>query len=599
MVMGAGGTGKPAVVHALKREFVRLGLGRLLVTAYTGVAAAPFGGPTLLSLLGLSLEAKAAVRVRTAGAVEREARRAKFKEECGAPIEEFGGVVIDEISFVDASTFGHVDASFGNLLGCEKENGLVCGGMPMLLAGDNFQKPPPGGAPWHKLMVAVAAEEVENPLTSGSTFAKQRGLRLLRGARRVQLTRLMRARDDELFIAYQQQMRTDMPHPVPDAFLKALRMVSRADLEADAAWRFAPIGVLAVVERDAINLAQLKAFAEAFNLPIVRWRLELVDDAFESPSVREQLYEHEPNLWGYFVEGAPVHLTTTIKSVRKLVNGSPALLDSLNVGNNADRRLLADAYEEGFSEHTLEAAPLAVNVVVGGTAASPRLWHEVPLDDLSGLIPARADGAQVIPLLKTPKIEVVNCYSVFTAQQGIAKDVRVKHHQYGLAFALTDFKLQGRTLPKLIISVCKRHRLPWMTLDAFYVLISRVKARAALRLLQHDRAGLEEVAAQMPNEYLHAWDNGYTADGEWSDERAAAALSNTRSARLREQQAAAAAKRAAKKAAPKQARARGKRPLQPVAPGETNARQPPTCRICLRRGHTARECQVRVVRAEA
>ena len=136
-----------------------------------------------------------------------------------------------------------------------------------------------------------------------------------------------------------------------------------------------------------------------------------------------------------------------------------------------------------------------------------------------------------------------------------------------------------------------------MTLDAFYVLISRVKARAALRLLQHDRAGLEEVAAQMPNEYLHAWDNGYTADGEWSDERAAAALSNTRSARLREQQAAAAAKRAAKKAAPKQARARGKRPLQPVAPGETNARQPPTCRICLRRGHTARECQVRVVEA--
>ena len=60
-------------------------------------------------------------------------------------------------------------------------------------------------------------------------------------------------------------------------------------------------------------------------------------------SVREQLYEHEPNLWGYFVEGTPVHLTETIKSVRKLVNGSPALLDSLNVGNDADRRALADA----------------------------------------------------------------------------------------------------------------------------------------------------------------------------------------------------------------------------------------------------------------
>ena len=98
----------------------------------------------------------------------------------------------------------------------------------------------------------------------------------------------------------------------------------------------------------------------------------------------------------------------------------------------------------------------------------------------------------------------------------------------------------------------------------------------------------------MPNEYLHAWDNGYTADGEWSDQRAAAALSDTRSARLREKQAAAEAKRAAKKAAPKQACAGGKRPLQPVAPGVTNAWQPPKCRICGRRGHTARDCQVRV-----
>ena len=83
------------------------------------------------------------------------------------------------------------------------------------------------------------------------------------------------------------------------------------------------------------------------------------------------------------------------------------------------------------------------------------------------------------------------------------------------------------------------------------------------------------------------------AAGEWSDERAAAVLSNTRSTRLREKQAAAAAKRAAKKAAPKQACAGGKRPLQPVAPGAANARQPGKCRICgLRDGHNARTCPV-------
>ena len=45
LVVGAGGTGKSALVHALDDEFKRLGLGELLVTAYTGVAVESVGGP--------------------------------------------------------------------------------------------------------------------------------------------------------------------------------------------------------------------------------------------------------------------------------------------------------------------------------------------------------------------------------------------------------------------------------------------------------------------------------------------------------------------------------------------------------------------------
>ena len=64
LTMGAGGTGKSALVHALKREFERLGLGKLLVTAFTGVAAAPFAGPTLLRALNMSPRIKGTARVR-------------------------------------------------------------------------------------------------------------------------------------------------------------------------------------------------------------------------------------------------------------------------------------------------------------------------------------------------------------------------------------------------------------------------------------------------------------------------------------------------------------------------------------------------------
>jgi hypothetical protein len=80
---------------------------------------------------------------------------------------------------------------------------------------------------------------------------------------------------------------------------------------------------------------------------------------------------------------------------------------------------------------------------------------------------------QVIPLLQSSP-EEVDWYSIYAAQHSVKRKILIKRYPYDMAFALTDFKLQGRTLPKLILSVCKRTECPWMTLQSFYVLISRV-----------------------------------------------------------------------------------------------------------------------------
>jgi hypothetical protein len=353
------------------------------VTAYTGVAAAPFGGPTILKLLNMSVKGKSAQLVKTGNAEDQQKMLRKFQEECGAPIEEFGAVIIDEISFIDATVFGHIDRGFAILLGTTQMDDCICGGMPFLLCGDNHQKPPPGGTPWYQYLVQVAAKETEDPMARLSSFAKQRGFKLLTSARRVELKRLMRARDDQAFIDHQLQMRqTGLRQPISDQFLAQLRTVTDADLEADATWRFAPVGVLAHVERDFINLQQLLAFAQHFNLPIIRWRCEMVDYSAFEPGVRDEIYSHDPNLWMYFVEGVPVLLCDTISSVRMLVNGSPGLLDSLTITNPADLVLIERAYNAGYNNGvacTLEETSLAVNVVVGGTENKPMLWHQVSL----------------------------------------------------------------------------------------------------------------------------------------------------------------------------------------------------------------------------
>jgi hypothetical protein len=102
------------------------------------------------------------------------------------------------------------------------------------------------------------------------------------------------------------------------------------------------------------------------------------------PNTRKDIYDHEQNMWSYFVEGAPALLLETISSVRMLVNGSQGLLDSLSITNETDLIKVDQAYTEGYNVNmtTLDVAPVAVNIVCGATKHNPKLWHEVHIHAL-------------------------------------------------------------------------------------------------------------------------------------------------------------------------------------------------------------------------
>lgn len=534
LLVGPGGAGKSAVVHEIEAHMQSMNLGFLLVTAYTGVAVVPFGGPTLMNLLSLNLYSKKVVMpsLLTGGNLEEALR--KFYEVSGMRLEDIGAIVVDEVSFVELRLFGHADMRFRALTGVL---GLPFGGIPLLLAGDNFQKPPPANSGWYRTLVESACTKTvaEGPLSAGG-----RALTLLKAARRVVLARMMRAKEDPTFVdALSNMRRPDIDQPVTDEFVAGLRTVSAADLAQDETWRFAPIGVLSQPERNAINHAQVYAFARAFNLPLVRWRRQLLDpQALDRMKENlNELYDHEPELWTYFVEGAPVNLTDTIMATRKLVNGTPGLLDSLSFRDGTVPEALAAAYDKGvYVEVTLDEPPLSVNVRVGSkaNAARPSLWHGVPLDDLEGLIESVAGAdAQVVPIMTSSRNpEDITLRSVFAAQTSAPCIVDARKPGFMYAFALTDFKLQGRTLDKLILSICTRPCPPWLKLVDFYVLVSRVRFFNALRLLFKDKQALQNLTSLQHDVYLEAWDNSYDSDGMWSDTLAVKALSDAHSRRL-------------------------------------------------------------------
>ncbi|KAJ1622139.1 hypothetical protein T492DRAFT_885747, partial [Pavlovales sp. CCMP2436] len=523
LVTGPAGSGKSQLVYSVIDCCRAQGLAPLVVCAFTGVAAAPFGGPTLQRLMGMSQRVPPTRSTPSDATVA--AWRVRFRDESGMDVTECEDL-IDEISFVTAAQLLEMSIRLQHMLGVL---GVPFGGMPILLAGDCYQKDSPQGVSWYHDLVAsadgrTAVAEGADALAAAKTTSLELALQLLRAAPRIDLWRIMRCIENEPFASVQRQ-------PVSDAFVAALRPVKAADLRDDDGWRFAPVGVLSHLEHDAINTAQLFAFARAFDLPLVRRRLPLMPNDIPPvlPHQLDELYANEPGLWGYYVQGAPALISENIKATRRCVNGSPGVLHSLTFDFNTVLPHLSAAIDaRQFAIVDIDEPPVSVNIQIGACT-----WHGVSLPGYPDLLDV--DEAtlppNVVPLVGATSILTQDLVSIYAAQLGASGKVRVKSHIYLLAFAMTDFKLQGWTLGKLILSLPHRDFMPWMTMTSLYVLVSRVTSLAGLRVMYRDEGVLRNLTTLQLSQDLVGWYRGYDVHGIWSDTCAQAALAEVRERR--------------------------------------------------------------------
>jgi hypothetical protein len=233
------------------------------------------------------------------------------------------------------------------------------------------------------------------------------------------------------------------------------------------------------------------------------------------PEEQAEVLDEEPAAWGYYCEGAPILVANTIRSTRKLVNGTPGLMDSLFWEGGPPPEVAAAFARGGYSLIDVDVPPHAVNVRVSGG-----LWHGVPLDDLSDLVESVATDATVISLLVHKEHLEIDMYSIKSAQHGLPGKMEVSTHGYILAFALTAFKLQGRTLPRLLINLGTRPQAPYITMNAFYVMVSRVRAFEGLRWFDCDPSERRKLLSLRWSDNLEAWEAGFDEVGDWCPERA-------------------------------------------------------------------------------
>ena len=362
-----------------------------------------------------------------------------------------------------------------------------------------------------------------------------RGTDLFTKFRRLDLKQPMRTDPNEQqFAAWLGRFRdTDEARPVPRALLQGLKPVSPADRQS-VLWRFAPHGVLSNRERVHLNAAQVLQWAKYHGVPVFKWKLPLSGIVAQALSEEEmaRLYEDEPALWGYFCIGCPCMLTRNVNPLLGLANGSSATHHSLTFGAQGTAYTTSDGRsgrlggghpppDFGYCTVVLKDLPRAVNVCPELDDAQRERYGD-------GQSLSAKEASIVVPILFNHKpskdANKVDLVSLYAAMLGLDVCVKANMHMVELAFAVTDYKLQGKTLDRLVLSLGPRPFKPCWKLSGLYVLLSRVRKLDGLRLSQKvsDWSHLLEAKGMRHGKNMQLWEQAYDDDGWFVPKKAAA-----------------------------------------------------------------------------
>lgn len=390
------------------------------------------------------------------------------------------------------------------------------GGIAVCFAGHMFQLPPvsTAGTWFYDLLRASLRDRgsvggVMTAREQSRNFAE--GLRVLRGAKRFDLTHNFRAERDP---TYATALAALCDIDADASLAPVLDNITQYDT-TDRHYQFGPFVVLSNAERHLINRQKMREHASLYRLPILRWKWPLAGLDIDS-----ELYEHEPGLWGYFVEGAPVQINVNINSSRGVANGSPALMHSIQFTSAPPRHVQRALARSGrYTGSTyVDITHASIGKLVMQMSGAD--WHGVPLPELQHVLPPLRDPTTgdlvhnfaVLNTRHTGSRKKIGFSSVFAAQHGYRLATPAAC-TYDFAFALTDFKIQGMTLRRLVIVAGTPLPPLRHSRSSAYVQLSRVCHSSQNRLLLLDpgaRALLEHVQHR---EELLVFEEAYGPDG--------------------------------------------------------------------------------------
>jgi hypothetical protein len=402
-------------------------------------------------------------------------------------------VLIDEASMIDPIALYHINCRLKQIKACPSKH---FGGLPVALLGDFFQLKPV------KATAFFDAVTKEIPLQKKST-PYAHGCELIKLFKMVTFTEQFRSKDAVHTASINQMRRMDTSQAFTQSILDSLQILSPSDLKdtvdsdgirRPSPYRTAPIIVACNLERQEINLSQAVRFAKAKGVPVLRWQKDLIIKNDVGEAVSDLLHRNNPLLTGIFVEGAPAHLKENLNANSGLANGTPTILHSILLSDKNE----PDAYRE-----------IVANATPGEIIDIP-VPHAIVVD-IPGINPVQfalqhkslVEGKVVIPLVyKKDPNNVIK----------LGKDQKLyyKSHSYDIAFGITFHKIQGQTVPKIILDLNKRpgKHLGSIDFHALYVALTRVEYADDIRILPcQDDLQFKHLLKLKPTPSLSEWLN--------------------------------------------------------------------------------------------
>jgi hypothetical protein len=469
-----------------KSTFARVLVQRLEAATLTVHSAAPTGMAASILIKGRTLHVLFKLPVKTQKDGHKNTHLPPLNDKAVLLLRlKFEGcsvLLIDEISMTNAITLSHIDSRLRQIL--DKPN-VPFGGIAIVLMGDFFQLPPVGGKPlYHYAVNQIKPNDSGTPLDVGS--------RLFNKFEMISLTNQYRSEDPDHTALIQKLRDTSLNSPIDDDVINSLNVLTSTDVDEDNSWLTAPIIVCSNTERHALNLTQARRFAIKNGVPILRWKHDLTVSASSLDDIaKDLLYDNEPELTGLFVEGAPALLSRNINPMKGLANGTPVTLHSITMCPDDDPEDIINKIRNASPGDFVDIPPpLSVNVKC--TSIDATEWN---------IQHTLVQGQVVIPLIAQShhknKIEF--------GDNGTT--IRYKSYIHELAFALTFHKIQGQTVPRIILDLNNRPKqLGRLNFFGVYVGVSRVKFGKNLRILpcQPD-SSLSHLKRLKPDPCLKEW----------------------------------------------------------------------------------------------